>query len=151
MLEDEDLDGGGFLYVLFRATYLTNSAALWGFQCEIQREISRKTPSSILTILATLHSSIQLSTRLRLLALNPTMAFSFGTSTPAPAFGAPAAAPAGGLFGAPAPAPSGGLFGAAAPAAPAPAGGLFGAAPAPAAGGLFGSGKTVDHSIALLV
>jgi len=65
---------------------------------------------------------------------------------PAPAFGQPAAAPAGGLFGAPAPAPAGGLFGAPAPApsafgqpaaAPAP---LFGAAPAQApAGGLFGA------------
>ena len=65
---------------------------------------------------------------------------------PAPAFGQPAAAPAGGLFGSPAPAPAGGLFGAPAPAptafgqpaaAPAP---LFGAAPAQApAGGLFGA------------
>ncbi len=65
---------------------------------------------------------------------------------PAPAFGQPAAAPAGGLFGSTAPAPAGGLFGAPAPApsafgqpaaAPAP---LFGAAPAQApAGGLFGA------------
>ena len=70
----------------------------------------------------------------------------FGSPAPAPAFGQPAAAPAGGLFGAPAAAPAGGLFGAPAPAptafgqpaaAPAP---LFGGAPAPApAGGLFGS------------
>ena len=81
------------------------------------------------------------------------MAFSFGAATPAaaPAFGAPAAAPAGGLFGAPAAAPAAGgfSFGAPKPAgstglfgaapAPAPAGGLFGATPAPAPGGLFGA------------
>ena len=81
------------------------------------------------------------------------MAFSFGaTPAAAPAaFGAPAAAPAGGLFGAPAAAPAAGgfSFGAPKPAgstglfgaapAPAPAGGLFGAAPAPAPGGLFGA------------
>ena len=73
--------------------------------------------------------------------------FSFGASAkPAPAFGAPAAAPAGGgLFGTPAPAApalaTGGLFGAPAPAAPAPAGGLFGSTPAPAGGGLFGAGE----------
>jgi len=71
----------------------------------------------------------------------------FGSAPqPAPAFGQPAAAPAGGLFGSPASAPTGGLFGAPAPAptafgqtAPAPAP-LFGAAPAQApAGGLFGT------------
>ncbi len=80
--------------------------------------------------------------------INGTMAFSFGATTPAPAFGAPApgakpafgAAPApapGGLFGSSAPAP-GGLFGSTTPA-PAP-GGLFGSTtPAPAPGGFFGS------------
>jgi len=76
-----------------------------------------------------------------------------GQAAPTSTFGAPAAAPAGGLFGSPtpapafgaAPAPSGGLFGSApAPAfgaAPAPSGGLFGA-PAPATGGGFSFGAT---------
>jgi len=65
----------------------------------------------------------------------------FGSTAPAPAFGAPQPAPAGGgLFGsAPAPTPAGGLFGAA-PTTPAAGGGLFGSTATPApAGGLFGS------------
>ena len=78
------------------------------------------------------------------------MAFSFG-STPAaaPAFGAPAAAPAGGLFGAPAAAPAAGGFSF---GAPKPAGsGLFGATPAPApAGGLFGAAATSGDVARLL-